>query len=343
MASPVVFRESPAVSPAGSCRSLPTPQRLFTSLDTLAIPRSAGARAASEEDETEPSPQIQAPSSTSEPEQRPKPPIFDLDSPYLPLHAASLQHGYVNEFSGVYSGGWSNELVCRFRAAHRPPYLKNLSDPLDFAAYGEVVTDTSDHLHLRVRFEHLHMVHTIKQAWVERHLRPDDTCILRLGDPVLNASTQSLDLTKTAPGNLLEALMPRRDCAGGVGDGVVGQHSPTLTASPGPGPLSANHADIPSTSVEPDTDKDSQVILSGRPKMADASTQTEEQKCSMTTDITPVVPAEEIHVLVPTTVEVEMMEESNAPATAAETLVASRLTRLSPKKDKSWADIARRT
>ena len=72
-------------------------------------------------------------------------------------------------------------------------------------------------------------------------------------------------------------------------------------------------------------------------------TQTEEQKCSMTTDITPVVPAEEIHVLVPTTVEVEMMEESNAPATAAETLVASRLTRLSPKKDKSWADIARRT
>lgn len=271
MASPMIFRESSAVSPAGSCRSLPTPQRLFTSLNALAVPRPAGARAASEEDETEPTPQIKTSRSASEPEQSPKPPLFDLDSPYLPLLASSLQHGYMSDISGTYSDRRSNELVCRFRAAHRPPYMKNLSDPLDFASYGEVVTNTSNHLHLRVRFEHLHMVHTIKQAWVERHLRPDDTCVLRLSDPVLDSSVQSLDLTKTEPEDLLDALMPRQDGhARGVGDVVVGQHS-TAAASPGPDHLSAGHAATPSTSAKPSIDKGTQASLPRRTNTADAS------------------------------------------------------------------------
>lgn len=270
MASPMIFGESSAVSPAGSCRSLPTPQRLFTSLNALAVPRPAGACAAPEEDETEPTPQIKTSRSASETEQSPKPPLLDLDSPYLPLLASSLQHGYMSDIGGIYSGGRSNELVCRFRAAHRPPYMKNLSDPLDFASYGEVVTNTPDHLHLRVRFEHLHMVHIIKQAWVERHLRPDDTCVLRLSDPVLNASVQSLDLTKTEPEDLLDALMPRQDHTGGVGDVVVGQHS-TAAASPGPDHLSASHADTPSTSVKPSIDKGTQASLPSRTNTADAS------------------------------------------------------------------------
>lgn len=66
--------------------------------------------------------------------------------------------------------------------------------------------------------------------------------------------------------------------------------------------------------------------------------------CPMTIGSTPVVvPAGETRALVPTTVEAEMTEEPQGTANAAEALVASRLARLSPKKVKSWADIARRT
>lgn len=100
--------------------------------------------------------------------------MFNLDCPNLPVYAAAA----VRPMTKVYGGG---EMVCRFRAIHTPAHLVV---PLDFSAFGDVIEDTPEHLHINVHFENLHMVNAIKQAWVDRYVEPDADCVLRLGEPV---------------------------------------------------------------------------------------------------------------------------------------------------------------
>ncbi|KXJ93795.1 hypothetical protein Micbo1qcDRAFT_201748 [Microdochium bolleyi] len=134
--------------------------------------------------------------------------FFDLDSPNLPLHAAAWPATEMSSSEG---------LVCRFRAIHTPPHL---AVPLNFAALGDVIEDTPEHLHINVRFEHLHMVHTIKQAWVNRHTKPDADCVLCLGAPVLDErSERPIHLRKWEGCDLIHALLPREAKADAVGAG----------------------------------------------------------------------------------------------------------------------------
>ncbi|KAH7037208.1 uncharacterized protein B0I36DRAFT_62918 [Microdochium trichocladiopsis] len=275
--------------------------------------------------------------------------FFDLDSPHLPLHAAS--HCYTNKASTdrcITTEG-RNEMICRFRAIHRPPHLLGPSEPLNFAAYGDVVQDTPEHLHINIRFEHLHMVHAIKQAWVERYTQPNAECVLRLGEPVmLDEVKHEIHLSMTQPADLIGALMPRTEEAGEA----VSVHHPESVHDMGTAPAPETPLVVLGESVHRcgrfptrpaplSLSPVSPAWIASKSSMVDASTQTERGDDSVGESEVQVVACDDSRIV---DMAVEGVEVASSPqARAATPVVSAGGIVLYPKKVESWAEIVKKS